>query len=174
VFCFFSRILLRSLDLLITLHYPPHTSFLSTSLTSHTLAFSSSLSLSSQLLLQALSLTTPSPSSVCLISIVRFKSLYEISVSTDVSWDNVPIADWTAVECNIGIMCACLPTLKPLLSRFLPVLMHSNSNNHSDPTHPNHGSYPGFPHNGMRINRVLSTSNILARLKGGIRPLMQS
>jgi hypothetical protein len=163
-----------SLDLLITLHYPPHTSFLSTSLTSHTLAFSSSLSLSSQLLLQALSLTTPSPSSVCLISIVRFKSLYEISVSTDVSWDNVPIADWTAVECNIGIMCACLPTLKPLLSRFLPVLMHSNSNNHSDPTHPNHGSYPGFPHNGMRINRVLSTSNILARLKGGIRPLMQS
>ncbi len=60
-----------------------------------------------------------------MISIVRFKSLYDISISQDVSWDNVPIADWTAVECNIGIMCACLPTLKPLLSRFLPFLMHS-------------------------------------------------
>jgi hypothetical protein len=59
------------------------------------------------------------------ISIVRFKSLYDISVSQDVSWDNIPIADWTAVECNIGIMCACLLTLKPLLSRFLPFLMHS-------------------------------------------------
>jgi hypothetical protein len=59
------------------------------------------------------------------ISIVRFKSLYGISVSQDVSRDDVPIADWTAVECNIGIMCACLPTLKPLLSRFLPFLVHS-------------------------------------------------
>jgi hypothetical protein len=50
------------------------------------------------------------------ISIVRFKSLYDISISQDVSWDNVPIADWTADECNIGIMCVCLPTLKPLPS----------------------------------------------------------
>ncbi len=62
-----------------------------------------------------------------MISVVRFKSLYDISISQDVSWDNVPIADWTAVECNIAIMCACLPTLKPLLSRFLPFLIQSRS-----------------------------------------------
>ena len=64
-------------------------------------------------------------SSVCVISMVRFESLYVISVSRDVSWDNVPIAYWTAIECNIGIVCACLPSLKQLLSRFLPFLIHS-------------------------------------------------
>lgn len=70
-----------------------------------------------------------------------------ISVSQDVSWDNVPIADWTAVECNIGIMCACLPTLKPLLSRFMPFLMHSGAGGGSNYT-SNHIS------KGQQLNAV--------------------
>jgi hypothetical protein len=57
---------------------------------------------------------------------VRFRSLYVISVSQDVSWDNVPIACWTAVESNMGIICACLPSLKQLLSTFFPILVHSS------------------------------------------------
>jgi hypothetical protein len=57
---------------------------------------------------------------------IRFESLYVISVSTDVSWDNVPIAYWTAIESNVGIVCACLPSLKQLLLRFIPILMHSS------------------------------------------------
>lgn len=34
---------------------------------------------------------------------------------------------WSAVEINVGIMCACVPALKPLVSRFLPqwVLDHT-------------------------------------------------
>ena len=49
-----------------------------------------------------------------------------ISVSKDVSWDNIPIAYWTSIESNTGIICACLPSLKQLLSRFLPRLIHSS------------------------------------------------
>ncbi|KAL4745170.1 hypothetical protein BDW72DRAFT_198908 [Aspergillus terricola var. indicus] len=30
-------------------------------------------------------------------------------------YDNVGAATWSAVECNVGIICACLPTLRPLI-----------------------------------------------------------
>lgn len=33
---------------------------------------------------------------------------------------------WSAVEVNVGIVCACVPTLKPLISRILPTLIYSN------------------------------------------------
>lgn len=33
---------------------------------------------------------------------------------------------WSAVEVNVGIVCACVPTLKPLVSRILPTLIYSN------------------------------------------------
>ncbi|KAI9841661.1 MAG: hypothetical protein M1837_000455 [Sclerophora amabilis] len=31
---------------------------------------------------------------------------------------------WTAVEVNVGIICACIPTLKPLFQRILPSILH--------------------------------------------------
>ncbi|KAI9848898.1 MAG: hypothetical protein M1838_000339 [Thelocarpon superellum] len=31
---------------------------------------------------------------------------------------------WSAVEVNVGIICACIPTLKPLISRVLPRMLH--------------------------------------------------
>jgi hypothetical protein len=34
--------------------------------------------------------------------------------------DNVGAASWSAIECNTGIICACLPTLKPLIARLFP------------------------------------------------------
>lgn len=37
--------------------------------------------------------------------------------------DNVGAASWSAIECNTGIICACLPTLKPLLSKIVPGLL---------------------------------------------------
>jgi fucose permease len=33
---------------------------------------------------------------------------------------------WSAVEVNLGIVCACIPTMKPLISRIMPVLLDSN------------------------------------------------
>lgn len=40
--------------------------------------------------------------------------------STDTSWNVSLSFMWSAVEVNVGIMCACVPGLKPLVSRFLP------------------------------------------------------
>ncbi|KAK5095546.1 hypothetical protein LTR70_003469 [Exophiala xenobiotica] len=54
-------------------------------------------------------------------------SLYVIANSKDVTWDNVGAATWSAVELNTGIICACLPTLKPAISSFAPRLLGSSN-----------------------------------------------
>lgn len=52
------------------------------------------------------------------------------SAAQDITWDAAEIANWNSWEVNIAIVCACLTTMKPLLSRFFPGLIspsHSNS-----------------------------------------------
>lgn len=54
------------------------------------------------------------------MSILRLQSLVAISNSTDQTFDNPPAATWSSVETNVGIICACLPLLRPLLAKYLP------------------------------------------------------
>jgi len=56
---------------------------------------------------------------------MRLHSLYVIGRSTDVTWDNVGAATWSAVELNVGIVCACLPTMRPLINAISPKLLDS-------------------------------------------------
>jgi fucose permease len=42
---------------------------------------------------------------------------------TDVSWYASLSYMWSAVEVSMGIMCGCVPALKPLVSRFVPNLL---------------------------------------------------
>jgi hypothetical protein len=39
------------------------------------------------------------------------------------SWNASLSLMWSAVEVNVGIMCACIPTLKPLIIRILPAMV---------------------------------------------------
>ena len=45
------------------------------------------------------------------------------------------VALWSAVECEVGIICACVPALKPLVAKFIPSLLHDtvlrHTGNHS-------------------------------------------
>ncbi|KAL1959711.1 hypothetical protein VTO42DRAFT_1297 [Malbranchea cinnamomea] len=59
------------------------------------------------------------------MSILRLHALYVISESTDWTKDNVGAAMWSMIELNTGIMCACLPILKPLITRFFPKALGS-------------------------------------------------
>jgi hypothetical protein len=52
-----------------------------------------------------------------LASIIRLQSLRIFTLSNDPFFDSLPINTWSMVEVNIGIMCASIPSLKPLLSR---------------------------------------------------------
>ncbi|KAL8725597.1 MAG: hypothetical protein Q9166_007262 [cf. Caloplaca sp. 2 TL-2023] len=52
---------------------------------------------------------------VCITSIIRFYYLEALGHGSDPSWDNVNAAIWSTVEPCIGIVCACLPIMGPLL-----------------------------------------------------------
>jgi hypothetical protein len=41
----------------------------------------------------------------------------------DFSWDNIAISYWTSVEINFAIICACVMTLKPLITKIAPNLI---------------------------------------------------
>ncbi|KAF2993176.1 hypothetical protein E8E13_000879 [Curvularia kusanoi] len=60
---------------------------------------------------------------VCVVSIVRLQSLVAISNSDDPTYDNPPAATWSSVETNIGIICSCLPLLRPLGKHWMPGLV---------------------------------------------------
>ncbi|KAJ5665289.1 uncharacterized protein N7477_007737 [Penicillium maclennaniae] len=80
---------------------------------------------------------------VCVTSIIRLVALKKISDSNDPTYDNVGAASWSAIECNTGIICACLPTLKPLLSHVMPGLIPTFSGNrpaYGNSRRPNHRS----------------------------------
>lgn len=63
---------------------------------------------------------------ICIVSIMRLYSLYIAATSTDPTWDNIGIANWSCIELNTSILCACLPTLKPILSFIFPRLLSSS------------------------------------------------
>jgi hypothetical protein len=61
-------------------------------------------------------------SSTCIISIIRLFTLRAALNTPDPTWDNVPTSYWSVAELNIGILCASLATLRPLLRRIVPGL----------------------------------------------------
>ncbi|KAJ5654134.1 hypothetical protein N7490_001137 [Penicillium lividum] len=77
---------------------------------------------------------------VVITSILRLSSLSTVAKSSDTSYSNVGAAYWTAAECNVAIICACLPFLRPIVSVLFPKLLSTNSYNRytgNDPITPN-------------------------------------
>lgn len=46
-------------------------------------------------------------------------ALLTTDISADVTWEDVPEVLWTLTEDNVAIVCACLPSMGPLLKVFL-------------------------------------------------------
>ncbi|KAF2005282.1 hypothetical protein P154DRAFT_425083 [Amniculicola lignicola CBS 123094] len=63
----------------------------------------------------------------CIISIVRLRTLVTIANSEDPTYDNLSAATFSAVEVNIGIVCACLPSMRPLFASMLPTYFPNGS-----------------------------------------------
>ncbi|KLJ11087.1 hypothetical protein EMPG_13607 [Blastomyces silverae] len=68
---------------------------------------------------------------VCITSIVRATTLASSSIPKDVTWAAIPATVWSVVECNTGIICACLPMIRQPLSIIFPFLTADSSNNRS-------------------------------------------
>ncbi|PLB55470.1 putative integral membrane protein [Aspergillus steynii IBT 23096] len=68
---------------------------------------------------------------VLITSILRLKSLLVISNTTDPTYDNVGAATWSAIECNVAIICACLPGIRAFISRLIPRILSTRSGSRS-------------------------------------------
>lgn len=60
--------------------------------------------------------------SVTVVSALRLQSIITFADSTNPTWDNWDITNWSTIEMNVGVICANLPTVRLLLVRLFPVL----------------------------------------------------
>lgn len=61
----------------------------------------------------------------CAASIVRVVAFDQVKLE-DVTYTLVTASIWTTIEQSIGIVCACLPTTRPLIKRFISAAKDSN------------------------------------------------
>ncbi|KAJ0376402.1 hypothetical protein COL26b_005409 [Colletotrichum chrysophilum] len=76
------------------------------------------------------------------VSIVRTKYL---SIQQDFTWTNVEASLWSLGEISSAVTCACLPTLRPLMTKLFPRMMaRVNYSLHSDTrgTRDTRGTFP--------------------------------
>ena len=66
--------------------------------------------------------TNTSISSVTIVSILRLQSLVHLAQENNPTWDFYDVSVWSTVEICVGIMCACLPTVRLVLVRLFPIL----------------------------------------------------
>ncbi|EFQ34111.1 uncharacterized protein GLRG_09255 [Colletotrichum graminicola M1.001] len=65
---------------------------------------------------------------VTIISMVRLHTILSVDLkSPDITWNFCSTIIWTNVEANIAIVCACLPSLKPLLSLLIDGTLKSTN-----------------------------------------------
>jgi hypothetical protein len=57
---------------------------------------------------------------------MRMVALIQNEYHTDISYTSNAISYWSTIEPNTGIVCACVMTLKPLITRFVPSLADNN------------------------------------------------
>ncbi|KXJ88215.1 hypothetical protein Micbo1qcDRAFT_19083 [Microdochium bolleyi] len=57
---------------------------------------------------------------VTIVSILRLQYIVTFATTRNPTQDFVPVGIWSVVEVSVGIICACLPALRSLLSRVLP------------------------------------------------------
>ncbi|KAH7116358.1 hypothetical protein EDB81DRAFT_916785 [Dactylonectria macrodidyma] len=98
---------------------------------------------------------------VTIISILRLRSIIKFSLpNQNPTWNFVGITTWSILEANVGIICACLPSLRLHLARILPNIL-GTSQQHSS-------SHTGRNETGLSSNmdRVLGTHTRSATVVG--------
>jgi len=68
-------------------------------------------------------------SSVTVVSILRLQSLVTFATSHNPTWDQWDVSNWSTIELNVGIMCACMPAMRVLLVRLFPKILGTSTNN---------------------------------------------
>ncbi|KAK4087535.1 integral membrane protein [Purpureocillium lilacinum] len=59
---------------------------------------------------------------VTVVSILRLQSLIFFANSTNPTYDEWSVANWSTIEVNVGMICTCLPSVRLILVRLFPRL----------------------------------------------------
>lgn len=68
---------------------------------------------------------------VCVTSMVRLRAIKTFGLTTDATWDNIPITFWTTLETTTAMLCTCLPAMRAGLLRVFPQALGSSAANAS-------------------------------------------
>ena len=91
---------------------------------------------------------------VTVMSILRLQSLIHFGNSLNPTWDQSDASQWSTIEINVGIVCACLPALRKILIRFFPSIQGSTARNTSQyQAKYGNGYAPGGPVSGVSGNK---------------------
>lgn len=94
--------------------------------------------------------------SVTVVSIMRLQSLVYFAKTSNPTWDNLAVSRWSTVEINVGIICACMPSLRVLLVRLFPKLLgtsqHSDNRYYVNQSHTHRGGNISVNRPGKSVN----------------------
>jgi hypothetical protein len=65
--------------------------------------------------------------SATVVSCIRLRFLINLAHSTNITWDQANITKWSNIEIVVGIVCACLPSVRVFLVRFLPSMFSTST-----------------------------------------------
>lgn len=78
--------------------------------------------------------------SAAIASICRLHGLHVLANTDDITWDSPSSAIWSAIELNVGIICASLPTLRPFFTKIWPRAFLSSYNSRMANLEPANGT----------------------------------
>ncbi|KAG9188993.1 hypothetical protein G6011_05861 [Alternaria panax] len=70
---------------------------------------------------------------VTVVSILRLRSLVSFARTKNLTWDYLEAALWSIIEVNVGIICACMPSIRLGLVQLFPTLLGSTNQSVSKP-----------------------------------------
>jgi hypothetical protein len=56
---------------------------------------------------------------------LRLRSLVHFANTTDMTWDYLEASLWSIIECQVGIICTCMPSIRLGLARLFPKMLGS-------------------------------------------------
>ncbi|KAL2753850.1 hypothetical protein ACRALDRAFT_2109384, partial [Sodiomyces alcalophilus JCM 7366] len=95
---------------------------------------------------------------ITVMSIIRFEGLLTYSTSLNPTYNNVMVATYSVVECNVSVICCCMPSLLAFLRRCFPQGFDSTSRTNESNIKAYGNSKSPFPNNGIKKSVTHSVS----------------
>ncbi|RII09966.1 hypothetical protein CUC08_Gglean005956 [Alternaria sp. MG1] len=64
---------------------------------------------------------------VTVVSILRLRALVSFARTENITWDYLEAALWSVIEVNVGIICACMPSIRLGLVHLFPTILGSTN-----------------------------------------------